>query len=292
MRGLHAATALFTTITRRKHDYGTARSFLNYLPAGAPIVFSFSSSWSTARSSSVSSSSNRSLSLSSSISYSNILSIEECLTLAATQSDNARIVFVDGSWYMPNAQRDARKEFEIGPRIPGSIFFDIDDIASKENVLNPKGLPHMMPSADLFSTAMDAMGIKNEDRIVVYARKGCFAAPRTWFTFKSMAHDPSHVHIMNGGIDDWEAMGGSLETGSVITVRAADFFSEEISIEPNYKAREPTNVVDMEYVATIINEGYLLNDAAIIVDARSPGRFSGKEVSLPELNCILVYNSC
>ncbi len=53
-------------------------------------------------------------------------------------------VFVDGSWWLGKV-RDSRAEFEAGPRIVGAQFFDIDDIATKGNELNPKDLPHMAP---------------------------------------------------------------------------------------------------------------------------------------------------
>ena len=206
----------------------------------------------------------------------NILSVEECLALSKCD----RVVFVDGSWHMPNSnpKRDARKEFEDGPRIPGAKFFDIDDICSKGEAMNPKGLPHMMPTAQMFSAAMDAMGIKNDDRVIVYASQGCFAAPRTWFTFKSMAFDPSRVHIMDGGLVDWVAKGGQVEIETMQAVKAHDF-ANLLDAKSTYQAREPTNIVDINDVLRIINDKDSTSLTTTIVDARSSGRFSGKDVS-------------
>ena len=85
--------------------------------------------------------------------------------------------------------RNAREEFEAGPRIPGAQFFDIDDIAAKGD-LNPKGLPHMMPPKQLFAAAMDAMGITNDDHLIVYANKGCvsISVRRKYDTDSSATH--------------------------------------------------------------------------------------------------------
>jgi thiosulfate/3-mercaptopyruvate sulfurtransferase len=38
------------------------------------------------------------------------------------------VVFVDGSWWMPNQDRVARQDFEQGPRVSGAVYFDIDDV--------------------------------------------------------------------------------------------------------------------------------------------------------------------
>ena len=59
----------------------------------------------------------------------------------------ARVKVVDASWYLPAMKRDGRAEFS-SRRLPGARFFDIDatDDAS--------GLPHMLPSARFFASAM------------------------------------------------------------------------------------------------------------------------------------------
>ena len=95
-----------------------------------------------------------------------LISVAECLSL----HNEDGVIFVDGSWFLKD--RHGREEFETGPRIPGARFFDIDQIAAPPD-LNPKGLPHMMPPQHLFAAAMDAMNIKNDDHLILYASKGC-----------------------------------------------------------------------------------------------------------------------
>ena len=55
--------------------------------------------------------------------YMSLVTIPEAITAHADEDS----VFVDGSWYMPNT-RDGREEFQLGPRITGARYFDIDDV--------------------------------------------------------------------------------------------------------------------------------------------------------------------
>ena len=63
------------------------------------------------------------------------------------------VVIVDASWYLPNLNRNGRAEYEAG-HIPGAVFFDIDAIADTS-----RGLPHMLPSPQMFASEMGKLGI-------------------------------------------------------------------------------------------------------------------------------------
>jgi hypothetical protein len=70
-------------------------------------------------------------------------SVEECLVLALSSQQETK--FVDGSWHL-GRPGGGRADYEAGPRIAGATFFDIDDFSSKGSDLNPRDLPHMMPT--------------------------------------------------------------------------------------------------------------------------------------------------
>ena len=55
---------------------------------------------------------------------------------------------LDGTWHMPQLERDPRAEFAQA-HIPGSAFFDIDAIAD-----HATSLPHMLPDAATFARAV------------------------------------------------------------------------------------------------------------------------------------------
>ncbi len=59
----------------------------------------------------------------------------------ADRLGSADLAIVDGSFFMPAEQRDARAEFAAG-HVPGAVFFDIDTIAERSN-----SLPHMLSVA-------------------------------------------------------------------------------------------------------------------------------------------------
>ncbi|KAF0715899.1 Aste57867_3121 [Aphanomyces stellatus] len=161
--------------------------------------------------------------------------------------------FVDASWYLDKA-RNGLAEFNQ-ERLPGAVFFDIDTIKDKNS-----SLPHMLPPADEFSSAVQALGISNDSTVVVYGGFNCFSPARAWWTFKYFGHD--NVHVLNGGLTRWKNEGRKIEQGSPTT---------------------PTPSVS--YVATprpnlVLNSTQvlaLLNTKDQIIDARGPGRFYAKE---------------
>ncbi len=107
------------------------------------------------------------------------------------------IVVIDGSWHLAGRGRDARAEYEA-EHIPGAVFFDIDAIADTSIPL-----PHMLPSAETFAEAVGALGIGNDNTIVVYDSIGIYSSPRVWWTFKIMGAES--VVVLDGGLPRWKA---------------------------------------------------------------------------------------
>ncbi|MEM7674561.1 MAG: 3-mercaptopyruvate sulfurtransferase [Myxococcota bacterium] len=161
------------------------------------------------------------------------------------QDDDIRIV--DGSWYLPSQNRDARQEYEAA-HLPGAIFFDISALSRPDT-----DLPHMLPEPSAFAQAVQAMGIGDEHRVVVYD-DGLFSAARVWWTFRVFGHN--NVRILDGGRSAWCAAGYPIE-------------SESPAIVPcSFTLRFIADlVVDLDQVH---------QTSAQIVDARGKGRFEGK----------------
>ena len=170
--------------------------------------------------------------------------------------DAPDFVIIDATWYMPGEDKDARADY-LAEHIPGAIFFDINEIAD-----NASALPHMLPSPEKFSSRMQAMGIGDGQRIVVYDRAGMFSAPRVWWMFRVMGVED--VSVLNGGLPKWRAEGRPLMTA-----------------EPSQRTRRHfTARCNHDLVRDVDDLKALVNDkSAVIVDARSPERFAG---SAPE----------
>ncbi|CAF95526.1 unnamed protein product [Tetraodon nigroviridis] len=100
---------------------------------------------------------------------------------------------LDTSWYLPKTKRDPKAEF-VQKHIPGSSFFDIDECSDRSSALD-----HMLPSPELFSRYVGALGIGNDTHVVVYDTSdfGSYSAPRVWWMFRLFGH--SLVSVLEGG---------------------------------------------------------------------------------------------
>ena len=98
--------------------------------------------------------------------------------LAAHMKDpDLRIL--DGSWYLPAQNRDAKAEYDAG-HIPGARFFDIDEISDHRS-----DLPHMAPPVEKFMSRLRAMGVGDGHQVVVYDGAGLMSAARVWWSVPS-----------------------------------------------------------------------------------------------------------
>jgi len=160
---------------------------------------------------------------------------------------------LDASWYLPDMARDARAEYNAA-HIPGARFFDIEEISDKRS-----GLPHMAPTPEMFISRMRAMGVGDGHQVVIYDGSGLFSAARVWWTFRLMGKQD--VAVLDGGFPKWRAEGRPIEDMPPI-VR-----DRHMTVQ-----RQAHLIKDVTQVAAAAK----LGDYSI-VDARSPGRFSGQE---------------
>jgi thiosulfate/3-mercaptopyruvate sulfurtransferase len=170
----------------------------------------------------------------------------------AAHLNDADVVIIDASWYLPTMNRDGKKEYAEG-HIPNAVHFDIDAVADKTTTL-----PHMLPKPQDFANAVGAMGISENDHIIVYDGAGLFAAPRVWWTFKVMG--AKRVSILEGGAPKWKAEGRAWTNAP--TQRVPKSFT------PHFY---PNAVADLAAIRTALHE-----QSAQIVDARPADRFRGE----------------
>ena len=116
------------------------------------------------------------------------------------------LAIVDATWFMPAEGRSGRREFEAA-HIPGAVFFDIDAIADTSG-----GLPHMLPSPDVFAREAGALGLSPDQEVVVYDAHGLFSAPRVWWTLRVMGFP--RVFVLDGGLPKWVGEGRPVAQGA------------------------------------------------------------------------------
>jgi thiosulfate/3-mercaptopyruvate sulfurtransferase len=170
--------------------------------------------------------------------------------LAAHLAD-PHIRVVDCSFKLPGITPTARADYQQG-HIPGAVFFDIDDIA-KPGI----SLPHMIPSADLFAQKVGALGIGDNDRVIVYDGNGLSSAGRAWWMLRLFGH--RNAALLDGGLPKWKAEGRPIETAI---------------LNPS-----PRRFTAHFAPALVRDKAALLDNLATrheqVVDARAAGRFDG-----------------
>lgn len=163
------------------------------------------------------------------------------------------VKIIDASWHMPASKRDAHAEFRQG-HIPGAVFFDLDLHANHST-----SLPHMLPSAEAFASAIGNMGIGSDDHVVVYDTAGLFSAARLWWMFRVFGHD--NVSVLDGGLPKWKTEGRPIENEASA--------HESNSFSTNYRRELIRSKADVRRNLDL--------QEALVLDARGAPRFSGVE---------------
>ena len=159
--------------------------------------------------------------------------------LAATLGD---VRVIDATSFLPGAARDARAEHEAG-RIPGAVFLDLAEFAD-------------VPDTTRFAARMGALGVGENDRIVIYDDSPLHSAARAWWLLRSFG--ARSVALLDGGLAKWKAEKRPLVRG--------------LSKRPPASFAAQADTSALARMADVRHAG-----DAQIVDARSADRFTGAE---------------
>ncbi len=177
----------------------------------------------------------------------------------AEHMNDPGLVIVDASWAFPEeGDTGLGTPFEeyLEERIPGAVFFDIDEIADHSS---PE-LLHMAPPPEQFARQAGKLGIGDDSFVVVYDSYAPFAAPRAWWMLRLFGHD--NVAVLDGGLEKWTLEGRPTEDGQPGQ-------PVERTFTPQFR---PGLLAGFEDVRRALEE-----QGAQVVDARSEGRYSGTE---------------
>lgn len=160
---------------------------------------------------------------------------------------------LDATLLDPAGGRDARAEFEAG-HIPGAVHMDLEGLADTAS-----GLPNMLPPAEKFASRMQALGLGDGSRIVVYDDSPWRTSARAWWMLRTFG--AADVAILDGGLAKWKAEGRELQSG-----------------RPTVRHRHFTVWADTGAIRDLpAMRANLDGGAEQVVDARSASRFTGEE---------------
>ena len=141
-------------------------------------------------------------------------------------------------------------------QIKGARKFNIKDNFSDAS----SNFPNTIPSTKQFQEEARKLGIKKTSKIVVYDNLGVYTSPRVWWLFTTFSH--SEVTVLDGGLPEWVAQGLPTEEATKKRVPLGNFIAnqKEFAVVNFSMVKENTE-----------------SNTALVVDARSEGRFNGTE---------------
>ena len=165
-----------------------------------------------------------------------------------------KVTIIDCSWHMPQTNRDGFDEYKK-QHIQNTVFFDLDK-NSKKNT----DLPHMLTDLYSWEKIVSNMGIKNEDRIVIYDNSDVISSCRCWYNFIYFGHNPNLVHVLDGGLKKWKNE-KRITTDTSTKIKNSNYFATEKKELVKNKKQIDINISTNEFK---------------VIDARSRERFEGK----------------
>ena len=179
------------------------------------------------------------------------------------------LCIIDCTWHLPGTNRDGKSEF-LNERIPGSIFFDLDEFSDQSSKY-----PHTLADKEWFSKKASELGIQNSDHIICYDTLGIFTSPRVSWMFSQYGHEK--VSILDGGFKNWKIKKFKIEESK-----------PQNKEQSNYIAKNnPKNIKFFEDIKNNITSSTFK-----LIDARPSGRFNATDPEpRPELQSGSIPNS-
>ena len=179
------------------------------------------------------------------------------------------LCIIDCTWHLPGTNRDGKSEF-LNERIPGSIFFDLDEFSDQSSKY-----PHTLADKEWFSKKASELGIQNSDHIICYDTLGIFTSPRVSWMFSQYGHEK--VSILDGGFKNWKIKKFKIEKDK-----------PQNKVQSNYIAKN--NPKNIKFFEDIKNN--IVSSTFKLIDARPSGRFNATDPEpRPELQSGNIPNS-
>jgi thiosulfate/3-mercaptopyruvate sulfurtransferase len=112
----------------------------------------------------------------------------------------------------------------------------------------------MLPAPDKFAASMGALGIAQDDHVVIYDDSDFFSSSRVLWTFKALGHDK--VSILDGGFK------AAKEAGLVVEPGHHEYTAQV------YATPTPNKAIVVDYDGVVYNNQLPASERAQVIDAR------------------------
>lgn len=199
------------------------------------------------------------------IPYTSLISAQD---LMALQARGARLLVFDCSFDLTDPGVGLAQYHDA--HIPGAVYAHLGHDLSDEGVVGPDGRRqthpdaasggrHPLPGRERFAMWLSRVGFANDMQAVVYDRQGANFCGRLWWMLKWVGHEA--VAVLDGGLQAWEAAGGTLRGGD-----------EPAHFQSHFALGEPLRtLVTVDQV-----QARLGSAAQTLVDARGAPRYRGE----------------
>ena len=144
-----------------------------------------------------------------------------------------------------------RAVYDAG-HIPGARF-----VALSELVVNRDGIPNEVPAIADLKKVLEAAGVSDDSRVIIYGDTSVLPATRAYFTLDYLGHG-DQAALLDGGLAKWR------KENRPVTTDVPHFAATTYAGK-----RRAAMAVDVNYVASNLGK-------AVLIDARSPQRYRGE----------------
>lgn len=171
--------------------------------------------------------------------------------------DHPGVVVLDATYLPFEPDRDAAAEYAAG-HIPGARFLDLKTLSDTRD---PR--PTMAPTLEQFRARMAALGVRRDDRIILYDDSPHRTSARAWWLFRLFGAD--RIAILDGGAAAWRKAGQPIEHGAGRATPLPE-------ARTGFTSRDDRLICDIDAVRRLVE-----HPRAQLIDARGVARFSGAE---------------
>ena len=178
--------------------------------------------------------------------------------LLATHLDDPSWAIVDCRYDLTN-EAWGEQQYAAG-HVPGAVYASLGhDLSGPKDGRNGR---HPLPGHDAMAATFSKWGVASGVQVVAYDQDAGMYASRLWWMLRYMGHDA--VAVLDGGFASWTREGRPVRSGTE-TRPAAEF-----SGRPRAAMRLTANQIWAK----------LGDPSLLLIDARAPARFEGKEEPL------------